>query len=377
MGSIDKKLFTPGPLNCSLSTKEAMLKDLGSRDETFIQTVSDVRRELLEIAGVSEHDWTAVLIQGSGTYAVEAVLQTSTPRGDGRVLILANGAYGLRMETMCKVADLEFDSIRSSEILPFNISQVEAQLTNGKVYTTVCIVHCETSSGVINNVEEVAELVRKHQPLAFMFVDAMSSFGAIPLGLTNIDFLVSSANKCLQGVPGFAYAICRKQCLAKCAGNSRSLSLDLEHQERNMIETRQFRFTPPTHTILAFKQALQEFKAEGGLQGRGDRYAANCQIMKRGMIKLGFKSLVKDEYASNIISCFFYPDHENFKFKTFYTALSDKGEIIYPGKVTDSQCFRIGNIGDLHKQDMDRLLVSVEAVLKEMEIPVPVPGPVL
>jgi len=368
----DKKLFTPGPLNCSLSTKEAMLRDIGSRDEEFIDTVSSVRQELLDIAGVSNETWTTVILQGSGTYAVEAVIQTTTPRNGGRILVLANGAYGKRMESMCTVTGIEFDSLRSSEILPFDIAEVEKQLTNGQVYTTVCVVHCETSSGVLNNVIEIAELVRKHQPSAFMFVDAMSSFGAIPLDLANIDFLVSSANKCLEGVPGFAYAICRKECLFKCTGNSRSLSLDLVHQDKNMEATKQFRFTPPTHAILAFRQALTEFKEEGSLKGRAARYSANCSTLKTGMLELGFRTLVQDKFASYIITCYLYPKHENFDFKTFYTKLSLKGDIIYPGKVTDAECFRMGNIGHLYKQDMQRLLVSVKEVLDEMKIPVPV-----
>jgi len=368
----DKKLFTPGPLNCSATVKEAMLKDLGSRDETFIDSVRQVREGLLEVAGVPSDTWTAVLMQGSGTFSVEAVIQTTTPRENGRVLILANGAYGKRMEKMCQVIGIEYDTIRSSEIQPFDVSQVESVLSNGTKYTTVCIVHCETSSGVLNNVTQVAELVRQHQPEAIMFVDAMSSFGAIPLDLSNVDFVVSSANKCLQGVPGFAYAICRKASLSKCAGNCRSLSLDLVDQAMNMEKTRQFRFTPPTHTILAFLQALVEFNQEGGVAGRAARYGKNCEMLKAGMKKLGFKSLVAEENASYIITCFLYPGHKNFDFKTFYTKLSEKDEIIYPGKVTDAECFRMGNIGDLHEKDMVRVLGSVEAVLNEMEIPIPV-----
>merc|ERR1712241_314502 len=189
--------------------------------------------------------------------------------------------------------------------------------------------------------------------------------------MSNIDFLVSSANKCLEGVPGFAYAICRKDSLNKCEGNSRSLSLDLVHQHKNMEATRQFRFTPPTHAILAFRQALAEFRAEGGLKGRAARYSLNCSTLKKGMAELGFRSLVDEKFASYIITCFLYPNHPNFDFKTFYTKLSEKGDIIYPGKVTDADCFRMGNIGHLYKDDMEGLLRSVKIVLADMNIPVP------
>jgi len=364
----DKRLFTPGPLNCSMSTKEAMLRDLGSRDPEFLKIVSEVKQGILDVAGVSSDSWTCVLLQGSGTYAVEAVLQTTTPRPNGRVLVLSNGAYGRRMELMCTVAGIEFDSVTSSEILPYDMAKVEKMLSGGQKYTTVCIVHCETSSGVVNNVEEVARLVREHQPNAFMFVDAMSSFGALPLVTSNIDFIVSSANKCLQGVPGFAYAVCRKDCLSRCFGNSRSLSLDLADQDKNMNNTKQFRFTPPTHAILAFRQALNEFHQEGGLTGRQKRYSENCAVLKSGMKERGFRSLVDEKYASPIITCFLYPKHQNFVFNAFYTKLSEKGEIIYPGKVTDAECFRVGNIGDLHVKDIKRLLLSIDSVLEDMRV---------
>jgi len=368
----DKKLFTPGPLGCTLSVKEAMLRDLGSRDKTFIKTISDVKKELLKIAGAEEENWTAVLLQGSGTYAVEAVLQTTSPRVGARVLVIANGAYGKRMEKICQVAGIECDIIMSSEVLPVEIQKVKSQLCLGVNYSTVAIVHCETSSGVMNDVEAVGDLVKLHQPMAHYFVDAMSSFGAVHLDLKNIDFVVSSANKCLQGVPGFSYAISRKKALNRCEGNCRSLSLDLFDQDKNMEKTGQFRFTPPTHTILAFNQALKEFYGEGGLEGREKRYKENRAVLKQGMAELGFKELVPEQHAGHIITCFYFPKHKNFSFETFYQKLSDLDQVIYPGKVTEAPCFRIGNIGDVNNQDMENLLDCIKSVLHDMEIPIPV-----
>merc|ERR1711892_115846 len=282
----DKKLFTPGPLGCSSTTKEAMLRDLGSRDSEFIKAISDIRTELLNVAGVSEPDWATVLMQGSGTFSVEAVLLTSSPRAGARVLVFANGA--------------------------------------------------------------------------------------VPLDLSNVDFVVSSANKCLQGVPGFSYAICRRSALSKCAGNCRSLSLDLVDQDQNMEKTGQFRFTPPTHTILAFRQAIQEFYAEGGLKGREQRYKDNRAVLKKGMAEFGFKELVPEKHAGHIITCFYYPKHPNFSFETFYKKLSDIDQVIYPGKVTDASCFRIGNIGDVTVGDMKHLLGCIKQVLEEMGVSLPV-----
>jgi len=223
----------------------------------------------------------------------------------------------------------------------------------------------------MNSVEKVGELVRRYQPTAHYFVDAMSSFGAVPLQLDNVDFVVSSANKCLQGVPGFSYAICRRSSLAKCKANSRSLSLDLVDQDEVMEKTGQFRFTPPTHALLAFQQAIKEFYQEGGLKGRSNRYKSNREILKKGMKEMGFKELVPEKFAGYIITCFFYPDHPNFSFETFYKKLSDIDQVIYPGKVTSAPCFRIGNIGDLHSKDMSHLLVCIQRVLKEMKVPLP------
>ena len=248
-----------------------MLRDLGSRDKQFIEAVADIKKSLLDIAGVSSPTWTAVLLQGSGTYAVEAVLQTCSPREGARVLIVANGAYGKRMGQICQVAGIECEVLRFAEIFPVDLEKVRARLSSGLKFSAVCVVHCETSSGVMNDVESLGRLVRETQPSAFYFVDAMSSFGAVPLDLSNVDFVVSSANKCLQGVPGFSYAISRRSALESCQGNCRSLSLDLVEQERNMANTGQFRFTPPTHTILAFRQAVKEFYEEGGLEGRQKR----------------------------------------------------------------------------------------------------------
>jgi len=371
----DKKLFTPGPLGCSLTTKQAMLKDLGSRDKDFIQTIKNIRQQLLDVAGVDSREWTTVLMQGSGSFAVEAVLQTTTPRTGGKVLVLANGAYGKRMKLMCDTAGLDCQLEIFSETEAIDVQHVEKLLKSKQKYSTIAIVHCETSSGVMNCVKEVGEVVRMHQPTANYFVDAMSSFGAVPLNLDNVDFVVSSANKCLQGVPGFSYAICRRSSLSRCKGNSRSLSLDLVDQDTVMDKTGQFRFTPPTHALLAFQQAIKEFYQEGGLKGRSSRYKCNREVLRKGMADMGFKELVPEEFAGYIITCFYYPDHQNFSFETFYTKLSDLDQVIYPGKVTTAPCFRIGNIGNLQAKDMERLLICIKRVLNEMKVPLPDSGP--
>ncbi|XP_059482871.1 2-aminoethylphosphonate--pyruvate transaminase-like [Neocloeon triangulifer] len=371
----NKALFTPGPLNCTLSVKKAMLRDLGSRDLEFIQTVKEIRLELLRVAGVGCDEFTALLLQGSGTYAVEAVLHTVLPRSGGKILILVNGAYGRRMQSMCSyVPSIEVVVLEFGEDEAVCEAQVENLLRESKIeFSAVCVVHCETSSGVINPIESIGRAVKRQRPECVFVVDAMSSFGAVELDLRSagVDFLVSSANKCLQGVPGFAFVIARTKKLLLCQGNARCLSLDLLAQHKGLEGDGQFRFTPPTHALLAFRQALKEFWDEGGPAARAHRYKKNCQIIQDGMRELGFRTLLdKNKKGADgyIISSFRFPDHPNFNFEEFYKNLSALGLVIYPGKVTRAPCFRIGHIGDLNAADMERLIASIKIVLKEMKV---------
>ncbi|XP_038074738.1 2-aminoethylphosphonate--pyruvate transaminase-like [Patiria miniata] len=369
----EKKLFTPGPLGVSLSTKQAMLVDLGSRDLEFIQTVKSIRSRLVELAGVSSDDYTCVPVQGSGTFAIEAVFTSTIPRTNGKVLVLENGAYGRRFGQILKVLGVDFKILTFLENEKVDVGLVEETLRGTQGWTNVAVVHCETSSGVINPIGEIGRLVKECVPDASYFVDAMSSFGAVDIDFTasKIDFLVSSANKCLEGVPGFSYAICRKDKLTGCKGWSRSLSLDLVSQWETLEQTGQFRFTPPTHCMLAFKQALTELEEEGGISERRKRYKENNRIICEGMKAFGFKTLLDDTHDGFIITSFHYPQHDNFNFKDFYTRLQEKDQVIYPGKVTKTDCFRIGNIGHVFPRDMRYLLQCVQEVCSDMGIPLP------
>ncbi|KAG8229911.1 hypothetical protein J437_LFUL009775 [Ladona fulva] len=306
-----KKLFTPGPLGCSQQVKEAMLRDYGSRDIDFITIVRNIRQELLRIAGISSEQYTAILLQGSGTYAVESVLQTCCSFSGTKVLILSNGAYAKRMKKICHVSDIAADIIDFPENSMIPVSKIN-DLINKHPYSMVAMVHCETSNGAINPVEEIGTIVKKCLPYAVFFVDAMSSFGAVPVdfGKAQVDYLVTSANKCLQG-------------------RSRSLSLDLVDQLQGLESNGQFRFTPPTHAILAFQKALQEFSEEGGIDGRSKRYKKNCSILLEGMKKLGFKTLLPDSEQGYIITSFIFPKHPNFKFEEFYQRLSKLGKMLF------------------------------------------------
>lgn len=364
----DKLLFTPGPLTTSLTVKQAMLHDAGSRDPQFIALVRSIRERLLQLGGVSrEAGYEAILMQGSGTFGVESVISSVLPR-EGKLLIIVNGAYGERIATMAARHNIATTILRSDENQLPDLTAIERTLVADVAITHVVTVHCETTAGILNPVERIGEIVCKHK--REFIVDAMSSFGAIPLNLATagIDYLISSANKCIEGVPGFAFVLARREALLKTAGRARTLSLDLLAQWQGLEKDGQFRFTPPTHALLAFDQALKELEAEGGVAGRGKRYAENHRTMLEGMQALDFRPYLVPEVQSYIITTFHYPADAKFVFTDFYQRLFDKGFIIYPGKLTKLDCFRIGNIGRLYPKDMLALVSAVESVLKDMGV---------
>jgi len=364
---IDQKLFTPGPLSTSRTVKEAMLRDVGSRDAAFIETVRDIRRRLLVLAGVEPDTYTAVLMQGSGTFALESVVGSVLPR-DGRLLVLVNGAYGERMARIAAVLGIEHEVMRFPEHRTLDPAEVDARLAEDATITHVASVHCETTSGILNPAERIGAVVKKHGRCSI--VDAMSSFGSIPIDFeaAGVDFLVSSANKCIEGVPGFSFVIAQHERLLETKSWARSLSLDLYAQWHGLESNGQFRFTPPTHALLAFHQALVELDQEGGVDGRAARYRANHEALLAGMEAMGFVAYLDPELQSFIITSFRYPLDPRFDFEDFYRWLSDRDLVIYPGKLTDADCFRIGTIGRIDRDDVRRLVEAVRDYVGERAI---------
>lgn len=365
--SSDKILFTPGPLTTSQTVKLAMLRDLGSRDTEFIEIVKHIRRSLLKLGGVENQDYEAIIMQGSGTYSVETVLSSVTPP-DGKWLVINNGAYCRRIVQIAEMLKISVASLDYTEDCQPNIKDIDSILTDDPSITHVAAVHCETTSGIINPIKEIGSVVKKHNKK--YFVDAMSSFGAIPINLAEfgIDYLVSSANKCIEGVPGFAFVLIKREELLESKGYARSLSLNLLEQWRELESSGQFRFTPPIQILLAFNQAIIELDDEGGITARAERYQNNHKTLVRGMRKLGFKEYLKPEYQSYIITSFLYPDHPNFNFANFYNILSERGYIIYSGKVAGVDCFRIGHIGRIFESDIKNLLSAIHEALFEMKM---------
>lgn len=373
-GSRDKILFTPGPLSTAKATKEAMLRDLGSRDAVFLNIVRQIREKLLDIAGVAKPaGFEAILMQGSGTFGVESVISSVLPR-NGRLLVAINGAYGERIAHIARVLQITVAECRVPENTPITAADVKVALRTHPDVDCVAVVHCETTTGLVNPVAAIGQVV-KAAGKTFL-VDAMSSFGVLPLDLeeAGVDFLITSANKCFEGVPGFAVIIARTSSLLAAEGRARSVCLDIHAQWRGLESSGQFRFTPPTHAMLALESALAAYEAEGRAAGRRSRYEANQQALMRGMTKLGFKPYLDEAHQSCIITTFHYPQHPRFSFEVFYDLLNDKGFVIYPGKLTHSDCFRIGTVGQVFPQDVERLLSAIGKTLLEMGVEMKAPS---
>ena len=357
-------LLTPGPLTTSKTVKQTMLDDHCTWDDDYNSIVTDIRGRLVQLAGGG--DLTSVLMQGSGTFSVESTLGSVVPR-DGKVLLVNNGAYGKRLGQICDRLAIPTHVIELPEVEPADAQQIDAALSADDSITHVAVVHCETTTGMLNPVEAIGQVVKQHGRT--YIVDAMSSFGGIPMTMDSLqaDFLVSSANKCIQGVPGFGFVIARRAELERTAGRARSLSLDLFDQWHEM-ETKngKWRYTSPTHVVRAFQQALNELDDEGGVEARHARYCENHRILIQGMQQLGFDPLIPADLRSPIITSFCFPTDPKFEFQSFYNALKAKRFVIYPGKVSVADTFRIGTIGHLFPEDVELLVQAIGTVTEEL-----------
>ena len=362
----DPLLLTPGPLTTSASVKQAMVHDWGSRDAGFIAINKMVLEKIVELAG-AEGTHVTVPVQGSGTFAVEAMITTFVPRS-GKLLVLINGAYGQRARKIAEIAGRAVVVHETPEDRPPDLAALDALLAGDPAITHVFAVHCETTSGILNPIADVARLVGGHGRR--LLVDSMSAFGALEIDARKIqyDALAASSNKCLEGVPGLGFVVCRKAALAECKGNATTLVLDLFDQAEGFTKTGQYRFTPPIHVIVALGKAIEEHAAEGGVAGRGKRYTENARVLIDGMRAMGFRTLLGEKLQAPIIITFHMPSDPKFVFQRFYDGLKDRGYVIYPGKLTVADSFRMGCIGRLYPEHMKGALAAVRDVLDEMRV---------
>lgn len=357
-----KILLTPGPLNTSRTVKEAMLYDLGTRDREYQDMVETLREKLLDLAHVSKEEYSIVFLQGSGTYGVESVLEGSVGKQE-KVLILSNGAYGERMEQICKAHGIPYQIQSFSKLKKLPVNELEPYIAQEDI-THVAFIHCETTAGVLNDIEEIMELIHRHKKISI--VDAMSSFGSMDLNLKSlgIDFLITSSNKCLHGVPGVALIYGKKEAFERCEGKSDTLALNLYEQWKDMEQSHgAFRFTSPTHVLLALNQAVKELEEIGGITARHEHYILLQKMIRDAMEKLGFDAPVSKEDQAPVITTYFIPDWMDFSH--FYEWMKERGILLYSGKLPGYQAFRIGNIGDLTVEDMERVRTEICNYVKE------------
>jgi 2-aminoethylphosphonate-pyruvate transaminase len=360
------KLLTPGPLTTTSTVKQEMLVDRCTWENDYKEITQKIRSQLLELAYAANGEYTAVLMQGSGSFVVESVLTTALSKSD-KVLIITNGAYGKRIVKMAECIGLNHVEY-GVEYNEFpNEAEIRNILLDDRDITHIAMVHCETTTGILNPIELVSKISQEQGKI--LIIDAMSSFGGVDMNVPElgIDYLISSANKCIQGIPGFGFVIVKLEKLLACEGNARSLSLDLYDQWKEMDKDGKWRFTSPTHVVAAFAKALEELTEEGGIPARFSRYKNNNDRLRELMGKLGIHAYISPDKQSPIITTFLFPT-EAFDFEDFYNFIKERGYVIYPGKLTDIDTFRIGNIGEIHEEDIEELGRIVEKYMKVVTV---------
>lgn len=356
------KLLTPGPLTTTATVKQEMLVDRCTWEDDYKGITQTIRTQLLALGFAPKEQYTAVLMQGSGSFVVESVLTTAISNKD-KVLIVTNGAYGERIVKMAQYIGLNYVQYSVAYDTYPNEDELKRILEEDREITHIATVHCETTTGILNPLEMIAKLATEQGKT--LIVDAMSSFGGIDINVAalDIDYLISSANKCIQGVPGFGFVIAKLEKLVACEGNARSLSLDLYDQWQEMDKDGKWRYTSPTHVVAAFAKALEELIEEGGIAARFARYQQNNRLLRERLEKVNIHAYITDEKQSPIITTFLFPNKQ-FDFAAFYAFLKERGYVIYPGKLTDVDTFRVGNIGEIYEEDIVELCDHVENYMK-------------
>jgi 2-aminoethylphosphonate-pyruvate transaminase len=358
-------LLTPGPLTISMQTKRSMLRDWGSWDADFNRITGRICERLLQIAFAGDTH-ACVPLQGSGTFAVEAAIGTLVPRSDSHVLVPQNGAYCQRIARICRTLGRKVSTIDYAEDAQVRPEDVAHALERDPSITHVALVHCETSAGILNPLAKIATVVADRG--RSLIVDAMSSFGALEVDARHMPFdaVIAASGKCLEGPPGMGFVIARRVALERSAGNCHSLVLDLHDQWVYMQKSGQWRFTPPTHVVAGFDSAIGQYLEEGGQPARHARYAQNCRTLISGMSRLGLRSFLPDQIQAPIIVTFHAPEHPAYSFRSFYEAVKQRGYILYPGKLTTVETFRVGCMGQLGPLGISGAVDAVAEVLRQM-----------
>jgi|TARA_B100000315_G_scaffold40571_1_gene35417 2-aminoethylphosphonate aminotransferase len=363
-----KILLNPGPATTTDTVKMAqVVPDICPREEEFSELMAGIRDDLLKIVNVDKKKYTTVLFGGSGTAVMESVI-ASVVNQEKTLLILKNGAYGDRMQKIVETYSIPFTTLEYEWGKPINLSEVDSYLKSNRNIGYIAMVHHETTSGILNSIENFSELGKNYGHT--LILDAISSYAGISIDLkkTPIDFLMSTSNKCIQGMAGLAFSICKKSELKHLKDiPNRSFYLSLYDQYNYMEKTGQMRFTPPVQTIYALRQAIDEYFDEGSLN-RYNRYTENWKRLREGLQKLGFNLLLDPENESHILLTVVEPKNPEYNFDKIHNLLYDKGFTIYPGKLGKKKTFRLANMGAINSIDIDRFINELSNVIIKIGI---------
>jgi 2-aminoethylphosphonate-pyruvate transaminase len=364
-----KILLNPGPATTTDSVKQAMVvEDICPREKSFGKLLDTIKEDLVKVVhGGAEY--IAALFTASGTGGLEAAITSAVPKGK-KILIIDNGAYGARMVNIASTFGIE--------VIPYKlaygdypvVTHLEKLLIENRDVSHLAVVHHETTTGMLNPIQQICDLCTKHK--VDVIVDCMSSYAGIPIDAKkwNAGYIISSSNKCIQGMPGMVFVIFKKQLLKELKNQKRSFYFDLYSQYVGFEKTGQMQFTPPVQVAYALRQAIDEYFIEGEIN-RWNRYQENWNTLYAGLKNLGFEFLLPESYQSKILLAIIEPSHSNYNFDTMHDYLFQKGYTIYPGKGAKEATFRLSVLGDLHKKDIEGFLIELKNYLLKAGIPLP------
>ncbi|RZT42176.1 2-aminoethylphosphonate aminotransferase [Cupriavidus agavae] len=351
-------LLNPGPVTLSERVRQSLLQtDLCHRESEFFDLQDEARERLLGVYGLAPAQWSAVLMTGSGTAALESMIAGLVP-AQGKLLIVQNGVYGERIAQIAAQYGIGHAVVRHEWMEAPDLARLDAALGADPAITHVAVIHHETTTGRLNDIAGIDALCQQHGKR--LLVDAVSSFGAEAIDFGgNIDAVAATANKCLHGVPGAAFVIARRDALANAA--SRTYYLDIARLAK-LQDQRNTPFTPSVHAYYALVEALREHAEEGGWQGRHQRYAALAEEVRSGLAALGIEALWPAAQSSVVLRAYKLP--AGVSYEQLHDGLKARGFVIYAGQGgLSSQLFRISTMGALHAADMHRLVAGFRELL--------------
>jgi len=356
-------LLNPGPATTTDTVKNSLLvPDICPREKEFGELMKRVMKKLVDVIHGGP-EYTSVIFTGSGTAAIEACITSVVPH-DKKIFIINNGAYGKRMVQIAKINKIDCIHYEEAVNKEINLNSIESFLKqNKREISHLAIVHHETTTGMLNPVNEICKISNSFG--IECIVDAMSSYAGIPINIKemNADFLISSSNKCIQGMAGLSFVISRVSSLDKLNNiPPRSLYLDLLGQFQSLKKTNQMRFTPAVQIFYALEQALNEYFEETAIR-RYERYKNSYDVLIRGLKDLGFKLYLPDHLHSKLLTTIYEPTNSAYSFNEMHDYLYEKGYTIYPGKCNNENTFRIANIGQIDQTDIIGFIEKLEAYL--------------